>query len=147
MNCKEVNKNLLSFLDGDLKPEKQSRIEQHLANCERCSLALQNIKNIYSEINDEVDSLKTNPFLAQKVWNKVQANQSSSNVPVIPLKRSSIITIAAAGIALGIAIGSLLNSTVSINSNATSEQNWTQLADDYFPSEVFSPYENLPVNE
>lgn len=147
MNCKEVNKNLLSFLDGDLKPERKRNIEQHLANCEKCSHALQNIKIVYSEINNEVGSLKANPFLAQKVWDKVQANQSSSNVPVIPLKRSSIITIAAAGIALGIAIGSLLNLTVSINSNASNEQNWTQLADDYFPSEVFSPYENLPVNE
>ncbi|PKP38333.1 MAG: hypothetical protein CVT98_05185 [Bacteroidetes bacterium HGW-Bacteroidetes-15] len=147
MNCKEVNKNLLSFLDGDLVPATQNNIELHIANCESCQLALQKLKEVYSEIHEETNSVKPNPYLAQKVWDKVHSNEGNISVPVIPLKRSTIFTIAAAGIALGIAIGSLLNTTVSENSNTSNEQNWTQLADDYFPSEVFSPYDDLTNND
>lgn len=147
MECKEVNRSLLSYLDGDLNPSTHNDIEQHIANCEACLLMLQKIKGVYTEINQEVDSLTPNPYLAQKVWDKVHSNQPNVSAPVIPFKRSTIITLAAAGIALGIAIGSLLNASLSVNTNVSNEQSWTQLADDYFPSEVFSPYDDLNTND
>ena len=147
MNCKKVNKNLLSFLDGDLNPTSKNSIEQHIVACESCQLTLQNLRGIYSEINNEVDSVQLNPYIAQKVWDKLHVDHSTSIVPIIPLRRSTIITIAAAGVALGIAIGSLLNSSVNSNSNTRNEQNWTQLANDYFPSDVYSPYEDLTIND
>lgn len=147
MNCKEAHKNLLSFLDGELPREKQIAIEQHLSPCKSCQEALAKLQGIYAGIDEEVKAYVPNAYLASKVWSKVNSKHELVNVPVIPMRRAHIITIAAAGIAFGIAIGSLFNASLSENVNSTSEQNWTQLADDYFPSDVFSPYEELVDNE
>lgn len=145
MKCKKSNINLLSYLDGELDQEQQKRFEQHLTSCEQCQKALENLKQIYTGIEQEKEEYQPNPYLAVKVWDKLQTSNKSAKVPVIPLRRSTIVTIAAAGIAFGIAIGSLFSASLP-NAQANAQDQWTQLADDYFPSDVFSPYENLDDN-
>ncbi|NHB67256.1 anti-sigma factor family protein [Perlabentimonas gracilis] len=145
MKCKEANINLLSYLDGELNTEQQSRVEQHLASCEQCQVALENLKQIYIDIKGEKEQYQPNPYLATKVWNRLQTSNQSVKVPVIPMRRSAIATLAAAGIAFGIAIGTLFNASVA-DTNGNNQDQWTQLADEYFPSDVFSPYEILDDN-
>lgn len=147
MNCKEAHKNLLSFLDGELQGEKQLAMEQHLSSCKSCQEALEKLQGIYAGIDAEVKAFEPNPYLASKVWSRIHSKQESVNVPVIPLRRAYIITTAAAGIAFGIAIGTLFSASSTSDVNSTSEQNWTQLADDYFPSDIFSPYEEIIDND
>jgi anti-sigma factor RsiW len=147
MNCKEVNNNMLSFLEGNLNQEKESKMKMHLSGCSTCEKNLAKVKSIYQIIDEDKDSVEPNPFLATKVWEKVQSQKTSIEVPIIPLKRATIIYIAAAGIAFGIVIGSLLNTTLPHSENGGQEEYWTQLADDYFPNEVFSPYEQLDTND
>lgn len=147
MKCKEVNKNLLSFLDGELNKQQSEATDQHLAQCEACNRSYLRLKSIYSCIDDEIESYEPNPFLAQKIWDRIHTKESTIYAPVIPMRRTTIVTIAAAGIAFGIAIGSLLSSSVSTAPEGNTEQYWSQLADDYFPSEVYSPYEELNNNE
>src|SRR5690554_2707632 len=113
MKCKEANINLLSYLDGELNTEQQSRVEQHLASCEQCQVALENLKQIYIDIKGEKEQYQPNPYLATKVWCRLQTGNQSVKVPVIPMRRSAIATLAAAGIALGIAIGTLFNTSVA----------------------------------
>ncbi|MDX9771136.1 MAG: zf-HC2 domain-containing protein [Tenuifilaceae bacterium] len=145
MKCKEANINLLSYLDGELNTEQQSRVEQHLASCEQCQVALENLKQIYIDIKGEKEQYQPNPYLATKVWNRLQTSNQSVKVPVIPMRRSAIAILAAAGIAFGIAIGTLFNASVA-DTNGNNQDQWTQLADEYFPSDVFSPYEILDDN-
>lgn len=147
MNCKEAHKYLLSFLDGELQSDQQFAIEQHLGSCKSCQEALKMLQGIYAGIDEEVKAFEPNPYLSSKVWSRIHSKQESINVPVIPLRRAHIITITAAGIAFGIAIGTLFNSSSTSDVNSSSEQNWTQLADDYFPSDVFSPYEEIIDND
>ena len=147
MKCIEVNKNLLSFLDGELNEAKQKATETHIAHCEACQVALQKLKDVYTIIESEKESFKPNTFLAQKNLDRGDKKESSIYNPLLPKRRLKVVTIAAAGIAFGIAIGSLLGSSVSSNSNNDSEQYWSQLADDYFPNEVYSPYDELNNNE
>jgi anti-sigma factor RsiW len=144
MKCKESNINLLSYLDGELDREKHDRLEQHLASCEQCQKALENVKHIYTGIEQEKEEYQPNPYLAAKVWDALHSKKSI-NVPIIPLRRTTIVTIAAAGIAFGIAIGSLFSASLS-NADGNTQNQWSQLADEYFPSDVFSPYENLDDN-
>ncbi len=146
MNCKEAHKNLLSFLDGELQSNKKVAIEQHLSSCKSCQEALAKLQGIYVGIDEEVRAVVPNAYLASKVWSKVHSKNESVNVPVIPMRRAHIITIAAAGIAFGIVIGTLFNASLSGDVNSTLEQNWTQLADDYFSSDIFSPYEEIADN-
>jgi anti-sigma factor RsiW len=147
MNCKEVNKNLISFLEGELNDAEQNSLQEHLNACSDCKKNLIQLEKIYSTIEIEKMEFNANPFMAQKIWDNMQSSESTFNAPVIPMRRSTIITIAAAGIAFGVAIGSLLNSTIFIQPNNTSEESWSQLADDYFPSDIYSPYEELNNND
>jgi len=130
-----------------LRGEKQIAMVQHLGSCQSCQEALGKLQGIYAVIDEEVKAFEPNPYLAAKTWGKIHTKQETVNIPVIPLRRAHIITIAAAGIAFGIAIGTLLNASFSEDMNSPSEQSWTQLADDYFPSDVFSPYEELVDND
>jgi anti-sigma factor RsiW len=146
MNCKEVNKILISFLDGELNEAAQNSLQEHLNDCNECKKNLLQLEKIYSTIEIEKKEFSPNPYMAQKVWNKMQSSESTFKTPVVPMRRVTIITIAAAGVAFGVAIGSLLNSTIYNQPNNTNEQTWSQLADDYFPSDIYSPYEELNNN-
>ena len=145
MSCKNKNINLIGYLDGELTPEQKQKVESHLASCQDCQNLLYTLKQTYGIIEQEKEQYQANPYLANKIWNKLQDNSNRVAAPIIPLRRTAIASIAAAGIAFGIAIGSLLNSSLT-NVNDASSNEWTQLADEYFPSDVFSPYEDLLDN-
>lgn len=146
MKCKEANINLLSYLDGELNTEQQGMVEQHLASCKQCQGALENLKQIYIDIiKGEKEQYQPNPYLATKVWDKIQTSNQTVKVPVIPMRRSTIATLAAAGLAFGIAIGTLFNASLA-DTNGNNHDQWTQLANEYFPSDVFSPYEIFDDN-
>lgn len=143
MSCKLSNINLLNYIDGDLDTETQATVKEHLENCLDCQENLAHLKSIYGIIELEKQAINPNPFLSSRIWEKV----NQQYVPIIPLRRYTIATIAAAGLTIGIVIGSLFNSTSSISVSTTSQQAWEQLADDYFPGDSFSPYENIPQNQ
>jgi predicted anti-sigma-YlaC factor YlaD len=146
MNCKEVNKNLLSFLDGELNEAQNTSIKLHIEKCHNCATVFQQIRELYTTIEIEKEQFEPNPFLAQKVWSKVHSHSSTIASPIIPFRRLTVVSIAAAGIFLGVAIGSLFNIIIPTQSIGN-EQEWSQLADDYFPNEIFTPYENLDNNK
>ncbi len=141
MSCKLSNINLLNYIDGDLDTEAQAKVKEHLENCLECQENFAHLKSIYGIIELEKQAINPNPFLSSRIWEIV----NQQHAPIIPLRRFTIATIAAAGLVIGIVIGSLFNSNTNIST--TSSQAWEQLADDYFPGDSFSPYENLPENQ
>lgn len=147
MNCKSINKNLLSYLDGEMDKVSEKNIRDHLQICNTCQIALEKLKEVYLSIDLEKKAVETNAFMAQKVWDKIHNSHNLVDAPIIPMRRLTLVTLVAAGLALGIAVGSLLNSSVHNNKSDVLEQSWTQLADDYFPTEFYSPYEELNSNE
>lgn len=146
MKCKEANNNFINAIEKSLNTGEQSAFEMHLISCKSCSKSFRRFRNVYQSINTEVEEFTPNPFLAQKVWEKATANSNAIKVPIVPFPRSAIVSIAAAGIALGIVIGTLL-STSSQSTISTKSEYYLQLADDYFPSNLYSPYEELENND
>lgn len=142
MNCKTVNTNLSSFIEGNLPFETQQEIAIHLNSCSQCKHQLQVLKSVLEEVENEKSELIANPFLAQKIWSMAEPMVA----PIIPLRAKTIVTIAAAGLAIGFIIGSLTNNFNS-NSIQSSDQTWEQLAEDYFPSDNLSPYDNFSNNQ
>jgi anti-sigma factor RsiW len=145
MKCKEVNSNFINAVEKSLGTEEQSAFEMHLISCKSCSKSYQRFRNVYQSINTEVEEFTPNPFLAQKVWEKATAITNTVKTPIVPFRRSAIVSIAAAGVAMGIVIGTLLSSSSQSTVNTKSEY-YLQLADDYFPSNLYSPYEELENN-
>lgn len=146
MKCKEINNSFIYAIEKSLSSDEQSAFEKHLISCNSCSKSYQRFRNVYQSINAEVEEFTPNPFLAQKTWEKATANTNVTRTPVVPFRRSAIVSIAAAGVALGIVIGTLLNSPSDSVINTKSEY-YQQLAEDYFPSNIYSPYEELEDND
>ncbi len=142
MNCRTVNTNLSSFIEGNLPFEAQQEIAIHLNSCSQCKYKLLDLKRVLEEVEIEKNELNANPFLAQKIWSMAEPMVAH----IIPLRAKTIVTIAAAGLAIGLIIGSLTNNFNS-NSIQSSDQTWEQLAEDYFPSENLSPYDNISNNQ
>ncbi|MDY0201437.1 MAG: zf-HC2 domain-containing protein [Bacteroidales bacterium] len=147
MNCKKINIDFLNFLDGNLSESAQEATKEHLAKCSDCRQKLENLKSVYTSIETEKDEFKANPFLASKVWAKLQDEHIPSATPIITMRRTTIASIAAAGIVLGITLGALFNTWVSERNSYEQINSWTQIAEEYLPNEVFSPYDNLDTNE
>ncbi len=143
MKCNKVNKNMIGLLDNALDSNLQGKMQGHISSCTKCEKKLEALKDFYGAIEAEKNEYKANPFMAQKVWDKIHSTQTKPTGVIIPLRRMAIASIAAAGIVFGIGIGSVLNSVLFNGDYNKQNQEWSQLADDYFPTEVFSPYEEL----
>jgi anti-sigma factor RsiW len=147
MSCKIFETKLLSYLDGEVDSTLRAQIEAHLSSCHKCQEELYLLQRAYSIIDNEKQSIQTNPFLNSKVWEKLKQENEKLQIPIIPLRKFAFTTIAAAGLAIGLVIGSMISRTNYQMANSASETEWEQLADEYFPNETFSPYEQLPTNE
>lgn len=139
MNCNDFNTGIITYLEGQLPAESIRQFELHMNSCTECSQRFSILQSTWEQISAEKNELQPNPYLAQRVWARVQP----LSAPVIPFRLKTIATLVAAGLALGIAIGSLAESA---NFNQT-ETTWEQLAEDYFPSESLSPFDNVTNNQ
>lgn len=139
MKCKEANKSFINVIEGNLSPKEQMVFHSHLDQCKECAIDFEQFKAIYQIPEQEIALYKPNPFMAQRVMRALADDET----PITEKPRYSItvpfaISMAAAGIVLGLTIGTLLNSfTQSYSGGDTYEQ----LAEEFFPSNLFSPYE------
>ena len=143
MNCKEVNSKLIKYIDKELEANQLTQFEEHLSVCSECRMLAEEMSLVYSSIETEKNSFAPNPFMGEKIWAKIQSSQENQTETVTPIRRVSLAYIAAAGIFLGIALGTLFSNLIFTGANESTEQTWTQLADEYFPSDIYEPYEDL----
>ena len=146
MKCNEVNKKILHLLDGTLNETERTIVESHLEECSECNKVAKRAKEIMLVIEQEKDELVNNPFLASKVWSRIHKESIIIESSTSAIRRIAYTSVAAAGILLGIVIGTAINSTFFSKSLIESELMWSQLTDDYFPYEVYSPYEENSNN-
>lgn len=140
MKCKDIHKNFTQALEQSLLENQKAAFEEHLEHCKSCSDAFKRFKSIYEIPSIEIGQYAPNPFMSQKVMQKVeQLSTQPKEPPRVALSRSIALSLAIAGIALGIVVGTLL-STATLTQNPN-EDAFEQLAEEYFPSNLFSPYE------
>jgi hypothetical protein len=53
MRCKEVSLLLIEYQENSLGPEQRRRVEQHLAECDRCTAELKEIEQLYQLLAKE----------------------------------------------------------------------------------------------
>jgi predicted anti-sigma-YlaC factor YlaD len=147
MKCKEVNTKFIEYLDKRLNATQKQQFEDHISTCTNCKKAFDSFIRIYGEIEFEKNEFSPNPFLGQKIWNKINVKEKSYNSPILTIRRVAFTSIAAAGLFIGILMGSLINGLIFSNINEDIEQSWTLLTEEYFPSEIYKPYEELANNE
>jgi predicted anti-sigma-YlaC factor YlaD len=147
MKCKEINTKFIEYLEKELNETQIQQFEGHISTCTNCKKAFNSFIRIYAEIEFEKNEFSPDPFLGQKIWSKIDVKEKSYNSPILSIRRVAFTSIAAAGLFIGIIMGSLINSLILSSVNDEIEQSWTLLTEEYFPSEIYRPYEELANNE
>lgn len=140
MNCKNYQKQIYKYLDGELPPDAAMQFELHIKSCKACELTLANLQAVNKLIEDEKNEFKPNPFITSRVISKLSNEESFSAEPRYTLRYLTIATLAAAGIAIGIMIGSLFASKTTLLENSSSSLAVDQLADEFMPEGDNNPY-------
>lgn len=125
MNCKNLHKKLIFFLEGDLPKNESEQIQLHLTECEECALFFEDMKNTLSIIEDE-KLPEVNPFfytrLKARIENQESAETDYSRRPVFarilqPVVFSILLLI---GVYSGFKVGQ--SKSVQVANNTSSEQ-------------------------
>ena len=143
MSCKDYKKQIVSYLDGELPQDLADMLNQHIKGCKSCSNALENLKNAYNTIESEKSEYIMNEFMSAKVLAKIKSNKLNYSANSVSLRYYAIASLAAAGIAIGIFIGSLYSTSNS--AQVSTNQEWDQLAEEYMPEINNNPYELITI--
>ena len=86
MNCNDLHKKLIFFIEAELPKEEMQKIQLHLNNCEECSLFLEDMKKTLGII--ETDKIqKADPFfytrLKARMENEIEPQTDFSKQPVL----------------------------------------------------------------
>lgn len=142
MNCKDLNKILLFYIQGELAPETQTEAERHISSCHTCQA-------LFNELNQTLDVITTeknipdNPFFYTRLKQRIESIKDEQSEVIfsstlfkswhlIPLSLLIII-----GIAFGILLGNSA-STVKSSSTILSERSSAlkASADEYFLNDI-----------
>jgi predicted anti-sigma-YlaC factor YlaD len=147
MNCKEINTNLIAYLENSLSKAVHQAFENHVSACDSCKKMVTNFSKVYNYIDQEKKEYTHNHYLGVKIWNRIETSKHKDVAPMVPFRRFALTSIAAAGLIIGIALGTLLSSLIFTDNNVAADHTWAQLTEEYFPSEVYQPYNELSNNE
>lgn len=145
MNCKNYNKQLYQYLDGELPKDMAMQFEQHIKDCKSCENALIKLQVLNKLISDEKNEFVADPFMSSRVISRLSKSEPVAEQN-FTLRYLTITSLAAAGIVIGIFIGSLFASNSTLFEDTTSTLAFEQLADEYMPEVDNNPY-NLVIIE
>ncbi len=140
MNCKAIQKQILSYLDGELRGEMAINFEKHISNCKNCQIEIERFKRINSIIENEKKEFQANPFMSARILAKLSSKEVSIPKHKVTLRYLTISGLAAAGVTIGIIIGTIFSSVNSTTEIVSTDQEWEQLADEYMPEVDNNPY-------
>jgi predicted anti-sigma-YlaC factor YlaD len=130
MNCKEVNINLIFYIDGELKPEKETELQEHLKDCHDCNVLLLNLKETLAIITKE-KATKPNPFLFTRIQEEISNLEEPRKVFVLKpnfikiLQPVTLSFLLVMGVIFGISMGNSIQ-------YQTSEQSMVYQSDEFY---------------
>lgn len=138
MNCKMYQKHILSYLDGELHQKMANELNSHIQECKNCSDALAMLTKANSIIASEKSEFKADAFMAARILAKIKNKEVEYSSKAVSLRYYTVASLAAAGIAIGVLIGTLYSTNSPIQTPTAQE--WDQLADEYMPEVENNPY-------
>ena len=116
MKCKDVEKVLIFYLDGELPEEKRLLVLQHINQCAGCAAKLHFLEESFQVIDSE-KLVEVNPFL----YTRIKARMEKQPEPVIRrwvLVPLAAVSVLAAGLFMGVLVGKLTQSQPRLPSSA-----------------------------
>lgn len=111
MKICQINKQLSAYLDGELDPQTNAAMEQHLTNCPDCRRRLQEWYGVDELLNLDRREI-TDPYLLTLVRARVQSERERPTPIVRWLRRSFAPALTAAGLLIGFLIGNGLGESL-----------------------------------
>lgn len=79
MNCKDINKTVIKFLDKELTPEQECEFNEHLNECKECSAMYSSIEVGYNSLNI-VPEIEPKAFFTERVLNKIDNQKTKESI-------------------------------------------------------------------
>ena len=121
MKCKKIQKYLSAYVDGEADKKVQIRVEAHLKDCQDCQVKVESLRQTWEWLGDEV-KIEPSPFLAAKIKRRINEFETSTAKQPrwFPSFAKLLVPVtAAAGMALGVFLGSQLSSEIAMIKTAT----------------------------
>ena len=80
MNCRQVQKRLSAFQDGELKPQEQEGVSKHLESCSTCRERYAEMEEVWQALGDLKEILPEPGFYGQLVEKINESNEA--RIPV-----------------------------------------------------------------
>ena len=115
MKCKEINKNLLFYIEGELSQEKEKLIKEHLHNCQNCLMLFNEIKETLAVIEGE-KKIEPTPFLFTRIQQHITNLENQESLtelqPIFKriLQPIALTLLLLAGVYFGISLGNSFKS-------------------------------------
>jgi len=82
MKCRAIHKNLIFYLEGDLKKEEMSGVELHLNECRECAAFAEEMKMTLGIIENEKNA-EVNPYFYTRVKAKLESFAQAQQVKTL----------------------------------------------------------------
>lgn len=141
MNCKEINENLIFYVEGSLNPVNSSQVQKHLEGCDECRSSFLFLKDTLSVIEKE-KRRDTNPYFSMKVMERLKIQSAPKQISGYfsfssMYKPSLALLLTVLAIYAGIILGGSYNKKFEITSFDDSRTYQLQtVADDYFLNDL-----------
>jgi len=150
MKCKKIKKHLSAYVDGQTDKALQSQIEAHLQTCDECSAQVEQYRQTWEWLGEEITP-QPNPFFAAKVWRRIREIEAPAELKIQWLhrfERMLIPAIVAAGLILGILLGNQLMSGIDTSRSYSSSaaeiiENSVQVFSELPEGSLTAAYEEL----
>jgi anti-sigma factor RsiW len=143
MKCSQVQERLSAFQDGELKPQEQERVSDHLENCPACRERYAEMEKVWQALGDFKEILPEPGFYGQLVKKINESSETRSPAGFQWLFQffsspSATSTLLIAGILIGTFLGSILAKS-DLFPFQQSQASHSQAAIEVFSLKVFDP--------
>ena len=142
MNCKNTNKNILSYIEGNLSSKQKAEFGNHIQGCEECMQLYSQLKNTYGIIEKE-KTKTTDDFFFTRLQNKIEQNKTPKEFSISQLFSTNTISLSIAAMLIvitaftGIFIGLNLNNPEnSFSEESTREDKIEAVKNEYYMTAI-----------
>lgn len=130
MNCNQVQKNIIGYIDHSIPEVLSADIEKHIGSCQSCAMLYKNISDTYNSYG-KVSEIEVNPFFYTRMEQKLKNRMSPETVvePKLSLRLQPVIS--GVLIVCGISLGIFLGKNLSVKTIAQNKVNRTELVNTY----------------
>lgn len=105
MNCKQIDKNLIFYIEGSIKESEKTIIQNHIESCPECAAKLNYLKSSLAQLELIKDSVPK-PFMFTRIQGRL------SKAPSVNRNRVFVPVAWAAILVVGLLMGSLIGNTI-----------------------------------